>query len=80
MLTRRTLLQRVGAIVACLALAPEIAFNVRLNPTRAALEPWWVETRCISHIYSDAYIEWRNAVIASNPEYLAMLRQLGERQ
>ncbi len=76
MLNRRTLLKRLGAIVATVALAPEIAFGVKLpksppgtieiftDPaTLEQLTPFWTQTSRWASCYSQAYLDHRAKIM-----------------
>ncbi len=66
MFSRRSFFRRAAAIVAAVALAPEIAFNVRLRVTEHALEgigPYWLQTSLLHRYVSDAYAELRQKLI-----------------
>lgn len=58
--TRRSFFRRIGAIVAAVALAPEIAFRVKLpkvspEPVNWKDVPFWYQETRTSFCYSDEY-------------------------
>lgn len=67
MQTRRSFFKRAVAIVAIVALAPEIAFRAKLSlPKTQDFEniPYWMETSRIQHVYDDKYLKWRELIMA----------------
>ena len=76
MTTRRSFFKRAAAVVAALALAPEIAFGRRLE--LAAVTDWkkvpfWIETSRVTTVRSASYLAWREAVLKANPEAIKNL-------
>ncbi len=64
MLSRRSLLKRLGVIVATVALAPEIAFGVKLRVYDDALvstgkDLFWTQTSRWARAQSQAYLDWQ---------------------
>lgn len=72
MFTRRSFFRRVAAVVAAVALAPEIAFGRRLEahwpdggypPFWIQSPPWW------DYCESDVYKEYKRIILESNAAY-----------
>ncbi len=62
MFNRRSFFKRVVAVVAVVAMAPEIAFNRRLQLVGAPLEqltPFWTQTSRWARAQSQAYLDWQ---------------------
>lgn len=73
MFSRRAFGKRLAAIVVAVALAPEIAFRQKLALPES-IGDFWLETRCIQRVQSEAYLEWRKTVLvdrAYDTPYLA---------
>lgn len=61
---RRSFFSRCAALVAAVALAPEIAFSRKLDlPDAAKLAPFWTESTILSRCYSDAYLRFLEITI-----------------
>ena len=63
-------------MVAIVAFAPEIAFRQKLAlpALDESIGDFWLETRCIQRVQSEAYLEWRKTVLvdrAYDTPYLA---------
>ena len=67
MRSRRSFFSRVAAVIAIVALAPEIAFGRKLDFADMPVVDWkslafWTENESLSEFYTERYIEFINEV------------------
>lgn len=71
MTNRRSFFKRFAAFAAVLVLAPEIAFNRKLEIQEWKIEPltFWLAPDLISRYRSEAYKRYLEVLMANNPEF-----------
>jgi len=73
--SRRSFFSRLGAMVAVVALAPQIAFARKLEAPRLdQAAPFWYQTTRWSRCVSDSYRETLQRLL-NTPENQALMRQ-----
>lgn len=71
MIARRAFFKRFGAVLAIVALAPELCFRQKLcfAELEQPIGDFWLSQDCISRVQSEAYLDWRNSlVVVVDPE------------
>jgi hypothetical protein len=71
MISKRSFFKTIGAIVAAVAIAPEIVFSSRLRPT-IDFVPFWYQTTRRSICFSKDYIDVFKKLMESNVYFQEM--------
>lgn len=65
--TRRSFFARMGAAIATIALAPELAFRAKL--ALPEVEKFWTQDQCHSRSYNEGYLRAVGLTFASNQPF-----------